>query len=429
MSQHRSQLALPSDFAKKIADTLNWKLNVVEEMLDFTEDKEGYFWATLKPKKNFDKPDFIAVCSLTRDLGGEDYLKGAKAWKVPGAYVKKGPTASEEKPSGHGIDSQPAYKQPDNALPRTPSGLTLGQVLFTILPIKGLLSMPFQSRKDIEGSDFADLIESVKTVGILEPILVRPKTTEDFEIVAGERRVAAAKKAGLAQVPAIIKLLSDQEAYEIQLVENVQRKDLTDMEKARMLDMMITKFSYTQEQLAKKLGKSQPWVSQHLAMLQIPDNITRVIKHGEMTEFQAREILAAPEEKREEILSKIEETGVVPSSREIREVAKSIPCARCGEAAEHPVNLQGRFYCAACAEAVVEEAKETSIAESHVGPFEEELRGALRQPAVEPEVPSRAKPVGVQIGEFQCTECHQRFLIDHMPNGEHKLRPIKEAGL
>lgn len=121
MAQRRSELGLPSDFAKKIADTLNWKLSIVEEMLDFAEDKEGYFWATLKPKKVLDKPDFIAVCRLTRDLGGEDYLKGAKAWRVPGAYAKKGPTVPEPKPSVQGTHSQPAYKAPGNAMPTVTS--------------------------------------------------------------------------------------------------------------------------------------------------------------------------------------------------------------------------------------------------------------------------------------------------------------------
>jgi hypothetical protein len=82
---------LPSDFAKAIADALGWKIAQVDNTFDFEEDKQGFFWAKLKPKKFLEKPDFRTVCALTRDLGGEGYLMGAKAWKVPGPYAKKEP--------------------------------------------------------------------------------------------------------------------------------------------------------------------------------------------------------------------------------------------------------------------------------------------------------------------------------------------------
>jgi ParB family chromosome partitioning protein len=438
MSKPSASLGLPADYAAKIADRLNWKLAQVAETLEIEEQKDGYFYAKLKPKKFLDKPDFQALCRLTRDLGGEDYLAGAKAWRVPGAYVKKGPTSSQEKPSGHAIGPgpEPIKGEITSAIRSAlgqPSHIIQG---YTMIPISALSSMPFQSRIDIEGPDFADLVESIRTVGILHPILVREKASGLFEIVAGERRRAAAKKAGLVEVPAIVKVLTDQEAYEIQLVENVQRKNLSGLETGQMLDMMIKKFGYTQEALGKKVSKSQGWVSQHLAMLQTPEIaskrgeiITRVIKSpqiGEITEHQAREILAAPEEKQEEIIEKINETGEVPSVREIHEIAhpekKQIMCARCGFPIEGtPVHLgEGKYYDAECAEQEVAETKEGLISEQHAGPFEEEH-------AVEPEVPSRAKAVAVQIGTFECTECKQHFIIEHLPNGKHKLKQIRSV--
>jgi len=85
---------LPSDFAKAIADALGWKLIQVDDTFDFDEDKAGFFWAKLKPKKFLEKSDFRTMCALTRDLGGEGYLQGAKAWKVRGPYAKK-PQAPE----------------------------------------------------------------------------------------------------------------------------------------------------------------------------------------------------------------------------------------------------------------------------------------------------------------------------------------------
>jgi len=193
-------------------------------------------------------------------------------------------------------------------------------VLFAELDIDRLVPLPHQCRSSVEGPEFDEFVESIKHSGVLVSILVRGTCDLKFEVVHGWRRVQAARKAGLKKVPANIRILSDQAAYEINLTENIQRRDLSDLEKAHMLDFLIKQFNYTQEELGKKLGKTQGWVSQHLSMLQIPESITRVIKHGELTEGQAREILATPEDKRDKIIDTINKTGDVPSAREIHEI-------------------------------------------------------------------------------------------------------------
>jgi ParB/RepB/Spo0J family partition protein len=414
-----STLKLPSDFATKIAETINWKLAIIDDFFEISEDKEGYFWAKLRPKKFLDKPDFSALCKLTRTLGGEDYLQGARAWKIPGPYVKKPAKPETAKPE--------ADKGPKKE-PASP---------YALLPIQTLYSMPFQSRIIQEDPELDELAENIKVFGLLQPILVRPKTSGLYEIVYGERRVSAAKKAGLVEVPANIKTLTDQEAYEIQLVENIQRKDLTDTEKARMLDMMIKKFKYTQEQLAKKLGKNQNWVSRHLAMLQVPNIIPRgIMETGEFTERQAREIIGAPEDKRAEIIDKINETGQVPSVREIHEIthpeekSKVVICARCGEPIEGtPVHLgEGKFYDAECAEQEVAEAKASALPESHVGPFEERETESEEHVLPKPTEPEMHVTEGTSydVADFTCPQCHQSFRIVHLPNGKHKIEPVRE---
>ena len=441
---------LPSDFSKKISEALGLSDESVGKLFNVEEDKAGFFVARLNPKQFLEKDQFKTMCALARDLGGEGYVEGAKAWKVPGPFAKK---PSEVTPVGRAMDFLASHKAPDDAVPReplpfAPVSVTLdkSKPLFFMLPVKGLLSMPFQSRKNIEGPGFEELVESIRSVGVLHPIVVRQKASLAFEIVAGERRVAACKRLGIAEIPATVKKLSDQEAYEVQLVENVQREDLSDMEKARFLDMMIRQFGYTQEALAKKLGKSQPWVSQHLQMLKLDYHPGDNVEIGKITEKQAREILAAPEEKREEILDKINETGEVPTSREIHEIAhpdekpKTIPCARCGEATSVPVNLgsksEPKFYCGECAEAVVAEAR------SGHGPSIEPGRGAEEvEEGEEVEVEEREEAEkiekktsdreeqlkAIQIGEFECTECHQHFIVDHLPNGKHKLILLTEV--
>lgn len=434
-------LKLPSDFAAKIAETLNWKLAQVTDTFEIEEQKDGYFYARLKLKKWLEKPDFKTMCALVRDLGGEPYLEGMKCWRLAGPFAKKSPTDSQQKPSEHGIDSQPTYKEPGSAIPTSPKPEPaqpkkepLSTDPYTMVPVQALLSMPFQSRIDIEGSDFADLVESVKTLGILQPIIVRQKPSGLFEIVAGERRVAAAKKVGLGEIPAHVKVLSDQEAYEIQLIENVQRKDLSDMEKARMLDMMIKQFSYTQEALAQKLGKQRLWVARHLAMLNL-QTVSPGIQTRDLTERQAREILAAPEEKREEILDKINETGQVPSAREIHEIVHPepdlrkeagallmLPCAYCGEPTSEPFSAPDKkLY---CSQECYEQAKAESVpsATPTTPSTDTTFYQANKEPSGAPKgSPAERKPEPVDFAEVTCSECATTFRLVHYGPRDHRI--------
>lgn len=391
-------MKLLSDFAKKVAESLGITARGVDQLFDFSEDKQGFFVARLKPQQFLDRKDqFRTMCALVRDLGGEDYLPGTMAWKVPGPYAKKpqapeGPkpvttsTPSQEpqdarsKPSGQGMDSERAYKETGNAIPTGPSGVAQHVVTDDksrppqfMVPLKALLSMPFQCRTNPDDPEMAELTESIKALGVLQPILVRPKPNGLYEIVYGQRRVKAAEKAGLIEIPADIRVLSDQEAYEVQFIENIQREDLSDMEKARMLNFLITKFGYTQEALAQKVGKSKAWVSQHIAMLELEKVHPGELQTGEITERQAREILAAPEEKREEILDQINETGEIPSAREIRRAVQ-------------PEQLH-----------------------EPIGPEPEVAKGPVETP----------KPLLTGF-EVECPECHVKLLINHVdhPNGK-----------
>ncbi len=403
-------LKLPADFALKIRESLGLSEAGFETFFDVEEDKAGYFVAKLKPKQFLEKAQFRMLCALARDLGGEGYLQGAKAWKVPGPYAKK----DAEKTAGHGMDSERAYKEPGNAIQKEPRKDASSP--FTFLPIEALSSMPFQSRLAREDSDLLELVTSVKIYGVLEPILVRPKENGLYEVVAGERRIVAAKRAGLVEVPAIVKALSDQEAYEVQLIENVQRRDLSDMEKARMLDFMVKKFGYTQEALAGKLGKSQPWVSQHLAMLKVEDyhpgdNVK------ELNERQAREILAASPEKREEIMGEISRTGEVPSARDLHEkVRPSVVCGYCGEpVSDSPVHLKGKYYHEDC----VSQAESES--ESGAGQEWPEEPASEKKEPTEPIQKKEPEPKPLLTGfEVECPECHKKLLINHIeyPGGK-----------
>ena len=327
------------------------------------------------------------------------------------------------------------------------------------LPTDCLFSLPFQAR--MENGDLNELAESIGELGILEPILVRPKGDGNYEIVCGQRRFKAAVLAGLDKVPCIIREMSDEEAYLAQLTENIQRHDLSDYEKARMLKYLIDKFGYTQEQLAKKIGKTQPWISHHLAILKLETeyNMSRDILE-KLTEFQVRQILSAPEDKRKEIIEKIEKGEEIPSAREIEAEVKEVvaptapsqpeevsaqteeveveveappepkrsvepyTCSDCKVNTYYPTFLKdGRVLCPTCLQYAWRKGlvKPDDIAEE-----------PPEQSGEKEEIWSPKGPIDMDTGvEVECPECKAVFRLIHVLNSSgkvtHKLEK-KEVG-
>ncbi len=168
---------------------------------------------------------------------------------------------------------------------------------------KGLRSVPtgqlqagrFQPRRQFDEDAIADLVDSVREKGILQPILVRPYPghPESFEIIAGERRWRAAQRAQLHEVPVIIRDLSDKEALEVALVENLQRQDLSPLEEADGYRRLVDEFGHTQEELAKAVGKSRSHVANMMRLLQLPDPIKAMVDKSQLSAGHARALLTA----------------------------------------------------------------------------------------------------------------------------------------
>jgi ParB family chromosome partitioning protein len=418
-------LKLPSDFAKKIAETFNWKATAVEDTFDFSEDKDGFFWARLKPKKFLDKPDFKTLCTLTKDLGGEGYLQGARAWKIPGPFAKKNTTPQAAAlPASIKAVGQSTAQGNQVFMPST-------------LPLTALVHMPFRSRVNIDGPDFEELVESVKELGVLEPLIVRFLKTGFYEIVAGERRFRAAEHLKLTSVPCVIRPLTDEQAYEVQLIENIQRKDLSDMEKARMLDYMIKNFHCTQDQLAKKLAKTQDWISRHLSLLRLSGIMPRgIMETGEITERQDREILAAPEVKQQEIINEINKTGEVPSAREIHSIVhpeeappvkpQDMTVGKARELLDTPAGKE------VLEDAIKERTgKETSESEDEEPLYAEEIKTvpeASKESIPSPTAKTRLKSEEIDTGfVWECPECQQKFGLIHVKGADGKIDHRLEA--
>ena len=177
----------------------------------------------------------------------------------------------------------------------------------TRIPISKLRANPLQPRRLFNKESINELAASIKSKGLVQPILVRPseKNPGDYEIIAGERRWRAAQIAQLHEMPAVIKNLNDVESLEIAIIENVQRSDLTVIEEAAGYKKLIESYGHTQEQLSEIVGKSRSHVANIMRLLTLPQSIQDMITEGRITAGHARAIMnsAFPEKLAEKIVS------------------------------------------------------------------------------------------------------------------------------
>jgi ParB family chromosome partitioning protein len=166
------------------------------------------------------------------------------------------------------------------------------------IPIELIHGNPGQPRQHFSEAEIAELEESIRTSGVLQPILVRPSPRQagEFEIIAGERRWRAAQRAGVTAIPALVRELSDDRAYEIAIIENVQREDLNAMEEARAYETLMSRMDYTQEQAAKAVGKSRSHLANTLRLLQLPGPVQEHVLYGRLSAGHARAILASDDQ-------------------------------------------------------------------------------------------------------------------------------------
>lgn len=153
-----------------------------------------------------------------------------------------------------------------------------------------------QPRKEFDEGALAELAESISRHGVLQPLLVRPQTNGRYLLVAGERRWRASRMAGLSEVPVIIREMDDLEVAEISLIENLQREDLNPLEEAFGYKELMDKFSFTQDEVSKRVGKSRPAIANALRLLNLPEEILPMVSKGTISAGHARAMLALPEE-------------------------------------------------------------------------------------------------------------------------------------
>ncbi len=163
----------------------------------------------------------------------------------------------------------------------------------TRLPIEAIHRDTLQPRRHFDEEKLRELTESIKTQGVLQPVLVR-KDGEGFKLIAGERRWRASQLAGLHEIPAIIREVTEVEAFELALVENLQRADLNPMEEAEGYHRLVEEFGLTQEQVAQRVGKERSTVANALRLLGLPEDVKRMVGEGSLSAGHARALLGVP---------------------------------------------------------------------------------------------------------------------------------------
>ncbi|CAL7960832.1 Chromosome-partitioning protein ParB [Alphaproteobacteria bacterium] len=160
-----------------------------------------------------------------------------------------------------------------------------------LLPLSSISFNPNQPRKTFGHEELEELTNSIKEYGILQPIIVRRVDNEQYQIVAGERRYHAAKKAGLTDISVIIKNINEIDSFEIALIENIQRQNLNILEEAEAYRRLIDEYSHTQESLAQKMGKSRSYIANTVRLLRLPEEIKQLVADQKISSGHARAIV------------------------------------------------------------------------------------------------------------------------------------------
>jgi len=179
---------------------------------------------------------------------------------------------------------------PDNDREQTP------QLGITTLPIASIKPNRYQPRKTFDPEKMAELTESIKENGIIQPLIVTKTSSSEYELVAGERRLEAAKQAGLEKVPVVIRSVSKKEQLQLALIENIQREDLNPIEEAIAYNTLVEDFGLTHNQISEIVGKDRATVTNSLRLLKLPEEVKQMLVSGELNSGLARTVLSVPPE-------------------------------------------------------------------------------------------------------------------------------------
>lgn len=164
------------------------------------------------------------------------------------------------------------------------------------VPVNRIKPNPFQPRLNFDETKLKELADSIKEHGVVQAVILSPAAGNEYVLVAGERRFRAARMAGLDRIPAVVREFNQSAMLEIALIENLQREDLNPIEEAAAYRKLMEEFNFTQEELARRLGRSRPAIANTVRLLSLPQTVKEAVIRGELTAGQARPLLAIPDE-------------------------------------------------------------------------------------------------------------------------------------
>ena len=208
-------------------------------------------------------------------------------------------------------------------------GAETGPTQLAELPVDAIHANPRQPRRRFEPEATSGLASSIKQQGLLQPIVVRPRQAGGYELIAGERRWRAAREAGLETLPALVREADDRDSLLLALVENVAREQLSPVEEARAYAALVDEFELSLGEVANRVGRSKPSVSNRLRLLELPEEVLWMVARGELTEGHARAVLAVPDHDARKRLAK----RIVRDGMSVRAAEKA---AQDGGAARKP---------------------------------------------------------------------------------------------
>jgi ParB family chromosome partitioning protein len=173
------------------------------------------------------------------------------------------------------------------------------------VPLAYIQANRFQPRTRFDEESLSGLVDSIRAVGVIQPVLVRQVGEEEFELIAGERRCRAARRAGLQSIPALVQTVDDRASLERALVENIQREDLNPLDEAAAYQQLIEDFELTHEQVSQRVGRSRTVVTNALRLFQLPATVQRLVREGALTGGHARALLMSPDRELQERLAKV----------------------------------------------------------------------------------------------------------------------------
>ena len=178
-----------------------------------------------------------------------------------------------------------------------------------MISITDIQKNPYQPRKEFDGEKLHELAQSIKENGVIQPIIVRQSPVIGYEILAGERRYRASLLAGLRYIPAVVKQLSDQEMMIQSIIENLQRENLNPIEEARAYESLVEK-GFTHAEIADKMGKSRPYISNSIRLLSLPEPILSEVENGKLSQAHARSLVGLNKEQQDYFFQRIIEEDI-----------------------------------------------------------------------------------------------------------------------